>query len=128
MSFQLSSWAIRRPIPTIVLFLVLSIAGWMAFVKLPVNANPQVTFPIITVSIAQPGAAPSELENAITRRVEAAVAGLAGIRHLSSTMSDGLSLTTVEFQLGIDPIARPTTCAMPWRRSAPTCRKASWSR
>lgn len=103
MSFQLSSWAIRRPIPTIVLFLVLSIAGWMAFVKLPVNANPQVTFPIITVSIAQPGAAPSELENAITRRVEAAVAGLAGIRHLSSTMSDGLSLTTVEFQLGIDP-------------------------
>lgn len=103
MSFQLSSWAIRRPIPTIILFLVLSVAGWAAFVKLPVNANPQVNFPIITISIEQPGAAPSELENAVTRRVEAAVAGLAGIRHLSSTLTDGLSVSTVEFHLGIDP-------------------------
>lgn len=100
---NLSSWAIRRPIPTLVLFLVLAVAGWSAFVRLPVNANPSVSFPVVTVSIAQPGAAPSELENAVTRRVEAAIAGLAGIRHLSSSVADGVSVTTAEFQLGIDP-------------------------
>lgn len=103
MSFQLSSWAIRRPIPTIVLFLVLAVTGWGAFVGLPINANPRVDLPIVTVSIVQAGAAPTELENAVTRRVEGAVSGLAGIRHISSTISDGVSITTVEFRLEVDP-------------------------
>lgn len=102
MSFQLSSWAIRRPIPTLLLFLLLSVAGISAFLGLPINANPRVDFPVVNVAITQPGAAPSELENAITRRVEGAIAGLAGIRHITSTLSEGTSLTTVEFQLGID--------------------------
>lgn len=103
MNIRLSSWAIRRPIPVIVLFFVLAIAGWLTFSKLPVNANPNVNFPIVTVTVAQPGAAPTELENAVARRIESAVAGLPGIRHLTTTMTDGQSTTTVEFQLGIDP-------------------------
>ncbi|MGG4606340.1 efflux RND transporter permease subunit [Paenalcaligenes sp. Me131] len=103
MNSQLSSWAIRRPIPTLVLFFMLTIAGWLAFLKLPINSNPRVEFPIVTVLVAQPGAAPSELENAITRKVEESVAGMAGVRHITSTLSEGTSLTTVEFNLGVDP-------------------------
>ena len=103
MSMQLSSWAIRRPIPTIVLFLVLAIAGWTSFLGLPINANPRVDFPVVTVAVPQVGAAPTELEHAVTLRVERAVSGLAGIRHITSTVADGISITTVEFQLGIDP-------------------------
>ncbi|MCZ7482468.1 efflux RND transporter permease subunit [Rhizobium rhizogenes] len=99
---NISSWAIRRPIPTLVLFLLLTIVGIQSFLKLPVNANPRVDFPIVTVSIAQAGAAPAELETQVTRRVEGAISGLAGIRHIQSTIGDGLSTTTVEFQLGID--------------------------
>ncbi|AZC23854.1 efflux RND transporter permease subunit [Pseudomonas sessilinigenes] len=103
MSLQLSSWAIRRPIPTLVMFLVLTVAGWFSFVQLPINANPRVEFPVITVVISQVGAAPTELEHSVTLRVERAVSGLAGIRHITSTVGDGISLTTVEFQLGVDP-------------------------
>lgn len=103
MSFQISSWAIRRPIPTLVLFFLLAVVGISAFLRLPINANPRVDFPVVTVAVTLPGAASSELENAVTRRVENAIAGLAGIRHMSSTLSDGTSLTTVEFQLGVDP-------------------------
>lgn len=99
---NISSWAIRRPIPTIVLFLILSIAGVSAFLKLPVNANPRVDFPIVTVSVIQAGAAPAELETQVTRRIEGAISGLAGIRHIQSTIADGVSTTTVEFRLGID--------------------------
>ncbi|MGQ2951222.1 MAG: efflux RND transporter permease subunit [Agrobacterium sp.] len=99
---NISSWAIRRPIPTLVLFLLLTIVGIQSFLKLPVNANPRVDFPVVTVSIAQAGAAPAELETQVTRRVEGAISGLAGIRHIQSTIGDGLSTTTVEFQLGID--------------------------
>lgn len=99
---QLSSWAIRRPIPTIVLFLLLSVLGAVSFQRLPVNANPNVSFPIINISISRSGAAPDELENAVTRRVESAVAGMAGVRHITSEISDSLSTTTVEFQLHVD--------------------------
>ncbi|MBB4399740.1 MULTISPECIES: efflux RND transporter permease subunit [Rhizobium/Agrobacterium group] len=99
---NISSWAIRRPIPTLVLFLLLTLVGIQSFMKLPVNANPRVDFPIVTVSIVQAGAAPAELETQVTRRVEGAISGLAGIRHIQSTIGDGLSTTTVEFQLGID--------------------------
>lgn len=103
MSIQLSSWAIRRPIPTLVLFLLLTLAGWVSFVQLPINANPRVDFPVVTVAVAQVGAAPTELEHAVTLRVERAVSGLAGIRHITSTVGDGISVTTVEFQLGVEP-------------------------
>lgn len=103
MSLQLSSWAIRRPIPTLVMFLVLTVAGWFSFVQLPINANPRVDFPVITVVVPQVGAAPTELEHSVTLRVERAVSGLAGIRHITSTVGDGISVTTVEFQLGVDP-------------------------
>ena len=70
MNFQLSSWAIRRPIPTIVLFLCLTLAGVVSFLNLPINANPRVDFPIVSVTVVQAGAAPAELETLVTRRVE----------------------------------------------------------
>ena len=84
------------------LFFVLSVLGVFAFRQLPVNANPNVSFPIVSVSVDQAGASPEELENAVTRRVESAIAGMAGVRHITSTVTEGNSATMVEFQLGID--------------------------
>lgn len=70
----ISSWAIRTPIPTLVLFCVLTIAGVASFLRLPVNANPPVAFPLVSVAIAQPGASPSGIETEVTRVVENALA------------------------------------------------------
>lgn len=103
MTSNISAWAIRKPVPTIVLFLVLTLAGWIAFTKLPINANPNVTFPIVTVAVTQPSAAPSEMETQVTRRVEGAASGIAGVKHIRSSIADGVSTTTVEFKIGIDP-------------------------
>ena len=102
MNFNLSSWAIRRPIPTIVLFIVLTLAGVFSFQKLPVNADPNVNFPVVIITVSQSGASPDELENSVTRRVEDAVAGMAGVRHITSTITEGTSITTVEFRLETD--------------------------
>lgn len=99
----LSAWAIRRPIPTLVLFCVLTLVGIAAFLRLPVNANPSVTFPLVSVVIIQTGAAPTEIESSITRRVEDGLAGLPGVRHVQSTIRAAVSETSVEFQLGVDP-------------------------
>ncbi|MEQ4653674.1 efflux RND transporter permease subunit [Providencia rettgeri] len=102
MKLQLSSWAITRPIPTIVIFLALTIAGLFSFNHLPVTANPVITFPIVTVTVTQDGSSPTELENAVTKRVERAVSGIPGIRHITSSISEGASTTTIEFDLSID--------------------------
>ncbi|VEB69792.1 Multidrug transporter MdtC [Providencia rustigianii] len=97
MKLQLSSWAITRPIPTIVIFLALTIAGIFSFNQLPVTANPVINFPIVTVTITQDGSSPTEMENAITKPVERAVSGIPGIRHISSTITEGISTTAIEF-------------------------------
>lgn len=102
MTFTLSSWAIRNPIPPLVLFLLLTMAGVVAYSKLPINNMPNVDIPIVSVTITQPGAAPAELEGQVTRRVERALAGVQGVKHLSSTISQGQSDTMIEFQLETD--------------------------
>lgn len=103
MSFQLSSWAIRRPVPTLVLFLILTLCGWHAFRMLPIQASPQVSFPLVSITVTQAGAAPSELELDVARPVEDALAALPGLRRITSTLSDGLYLGMAEFQLDVAP-------------------------
>ncbi len=102
MSFNVSGWSIRRPIPTIVLFLVLTLAGLVAFGRLGIDANPNVDIPAVSVTVTQPGAGPEELETQITKKVEDAVAGLGNIDAINSTVNDGVSNTVVQFLLGTD--------------------------
>jgi HAE1 family hydrophobic/amphiphilic exporter-1 len=99
---NLSSWSIRNPVPTIVMFLLLVIAGIAGYSSLRINNTPDLDVPAIIVTVMQPGAAPSEMETQITRLVEDSVAGLGGVKHIRSVVNDGISVTTVEFQLGTD--------------------------
>lgn len=106
MSFRnISAWSIRNPVPPIVLFLALTIAGFVSFSRMDVNNDPDIDFPIVWVSISQPGAAPSELETQVTQRVEAAVRSLQGIDQIESTVSEGNSQTVIQLDIGT-PIDR----------------------
>jgi HAE1 family hydrophobic/amphiphilic exporter-1 len=100
---NVSAWAIRNPIPTIVLFLLLTLGGLAAYPGLRINNTPDIDLPAVVVSILQPGAAPSEMETQITRRVEDAVAGLGDVKRITSIVQDGLSMTIIEFALGKNP-------------------------
>lgn len=103
MTSNISAWAIRKPVPTIVLFVVFTLVGIASFLRLPVNANPSVSFPVVTVTITQPSAQPAEMETQVTRRVEGVAAGLVAVNHIRSTVTNGVSTTTVEFKIGTDP-------------------------
>lgn len=106
MSFRnISAWCIRNPVPPIVLFILLLLAGLVSFNRMDVNDNPDVEFPMVQVIVAQPGAAPSELETQVTQRVEAAVRAVSGVDELSSYVSEGNSRTMVQFAIGT-PIDR----------------------
>ncbi len=100
---NISAWSIRTPVPALVLFLVLMVLGTLSFKALPITRFPNIDVPIIQVRITQSGAAPSELETQVTKKVEDAVAGVNGVKHITSTVSEGTSLTVIEFRLEIDP-------------------------
>ncbi|HEX7820115.1 MAG TPA: efflux RND transporter permease subunit [Sphingobium sp.] len=105
---NISAWCIRNPVPPIVLFIALCAAGVMAFVRMDIQAEPDIDFPAAMVIVQQPGAAPAELETQVTQRVEAAVRSIQGIDELNSTITEGSSQTLVQFALGT-PIDRAVT-------------------
>ncbi len=109
MNFRnISSWCIRNPVPPIVLFVALLLAGIVAFARMDVNNFPDIEFPAAYVSISQPGAAPSEMETQVTRRVESALRALEGIEEINSTVREGSSNTQVSFAIGT-PLDRAVT-------------------
>ena len=91
MAINISAWSIRRPLPAIVFALVVLALGVASFRTLPVTLLPNVDQPIITIVIAQFGAAPAELEMQVTKPVEDAVSGVEGVRHIRSQVTDGVS-------------------------------------
>ncbi len=100
MSFNLSAWSIRKPIPTLVLFLVLTVGGMLAFSGLGIDLDPNIDTPAVVVTVTQPGADPAELESQVTKRIEDSVASLGNIDEIISTVNDGVSTTTVNFAQG----------------------------
>src|SRR5687768_3752167 len=106
MNFRnISAWSIRNPVPPIVMFIALTLAGVIAFMGMDVNDNPDVEAPFVNVSVSQPGAAPTELETQVTQRVEAAVRSVNGVDEITSYVGEGYSTTSVQFDLGI-PVDR----------------------
>ncbi|MGB5971150.1 MAG: efflux RND transporter permease subunit, partial [Spirulinaceae cyanobacterium] len=102
MSFHVSSWSIKNPVPTIVMFLVLGIFGIFSFLQLGIDSEPNIDVPAVIISVGQPGAGPAELENQVTKEIEDAVAGLGNIDKITSTVVEGSSTTVVEFTLDTD--------------------------
>ncbi|MFN3943420.1 MAG: efflux RND transporter permease subunit [Allosphingosinicella sp.] len=102
---NISAWSIRNPVPSLVLFAFLTLAGIISFMRMDVQQNPDIDFPIVIVQIAQPGAAPSELETQVTQRVEAAVRSITGVDEINSWVSEGSSTTVIQLDLGT-PIDR----------------------
>jgi multidrug efflux pump subunit AcrB len=102
MRFNISAWSMRSPMPAIVSFLALAVLGITSFIALPITRFPNIDFPIIEVTITESGAAPSELETQVTRKVEDAVASANGVWHVLSTVADGASVTTIQFYIGTD--------------------------
>ncbi len=102
MRINFSAWAIRNPVPPILLFVVLCLLGLMSFMTLPVTKFPNIDVPVVSVSVTQGGATPAELETQVTREVEDAVANVTGVKHIISTVTDGSSVTAIEFHLDVN--------------------------
>jgi hydrophobe/amphiphile efflux-1 (HAE1) family protein len=102
MSWNFSAWSIRHPVAPILMFIVLVALGLFSFASLPVTRFPNIDVPIVSVTVTDPGVAPSELETQVTKRVEDAVANVSGVKNVTSNITEGQSQTIIEFRLEVD--------------------------
>jgi multidrug efflux pump subunit AcrB len=99
---NISAWSIRNPVVPIVLFVALTLAGIMAFINMDVQNDPDIEFPVVVVSISQPGAAPTEITTQITQKVESAIRSVQGVRNIDASSTEGNTTISAEFEIGDD--------------------------
>ncbi|MGA2777051.1 MAG: efflux RND transporter permease subunit [Steroidobacteraceae bacterium] len=105
---NISAWAIRHPVMPIVLFFVLFFVGVVDFIRLPVNLDPDITFPMVNVTVAQPGAAPTEMETQIAQKIEGSISSIGNVRNITTYIVEGSVGINVQFQIGT-PVDRAVT-------------------
>lgn len=110
---NVSAWSIKNPIPAVMLFVMLTFAGILAFKSMKVQQFPDLELPTVAVSASLPGAAPAQLETEVARKLENAIAPLQGLKNIYTKVQDGGVLVTAEFRL-----EKPTQEAVDDVRSA----------
>ena len=102
MALNVSAWSIRQPLPAIVIMAILVGIGYASLKKMPITRMPNVDIPAVSVIVTQFGASPAELETQVSQKIEDAVAGVAGVHHIYTSISDGIATTRIEFRLDTD--------------------------
>ena len=96
---NVSAWSIRNPIPGVLLFIMLTLVGLMAFKAMKIQNFPDIDLPTVTVTASLPGASPAQLETEVARKLENSLATLQGVKHIYTTVQDGSASITTEFRL-----------------------------
>ncbi|MBW9064279.1 efflux RND transporter permease subunit [Rhizobium herbae] len=94
-----SAWSIRNPVPSILLFVLLTAGGLLAFDRLGVQNFPDMDLPTIKITATLEGAAPSQLETEVARKIEDNLASLSLLDHITTTITDGSVSISVSFEL-----------------------------
>jgi len=94
--------SILRPVAISMLFVAIAVLGYQSLKRMPVDLYPDISFPYVTVLTAYAGAGPEEVEDAVSKPIEDAVAGVNNVKNVISTSSEGFSVVSIEFYLGTD--------------------------
>ncbi|MCZ8236304.1 MAG: efflux RND transporter permease subunit [Inhella sp.] len=97
--FNASRWSIANPVPAILLFLMLTVAGVLGFRAMKIQNFPDIELPTIIVTASLPGTAPAQMETEVARKIENALATIQGLKHLYAKVQDGTATISAEFRL-----------------------------
>jgi multidrug efflux pump subunit AcrB len=96
---NVSTWSIKNPVPSILLFVMLTIVGVMGFRAMKIQQFPDIDLPTISVTASLPGSAPAQMETEVARKIENSLATVQGLKHLYTKVQDGVATITAEFRL-----------------------------
>lgn len=102
MSLNVSAYSIRNPLVAILLFVLLTLGGIYGFMQMKVQQFPDIDLPAVVVTVTLPGAAPSQLENDIAKKVENKLTSIEGVKHIRTTLQTGVATIATEFVLEKD--------------------------
>lgn len=102
MSLNVSAYSIRNPLVAILLFVLLTIGGVFGFKQMKVQQFPDIDLPGVVVTVTLPGAAPSQLENDVAKKIENKIASIEGVKHMRTTLQTGAATVMTEFVLEKD--------------------------
>ncbi|KQW64898.1 efflux RND transporter permease subunit [Variovorax sp. Root411] len=94
-----SSWSIRNPVPALLLFALLTVLGILGFRQLQIQNFPDMDLPTVQITATLEGAAPSQLETEVARKIEDKLASLSRLDHIVTTITDGSVSISVSFEI-----------------------------
>ncbi len=96
----LSDLSVKQPVFATMMMVALVVLGIFSYRELPIDLFPNVDMPVVTVQTLYPGVAPETVETEVTKRIEEAINPIEGVKHISSTTTEGVSIVVAEFELG----------------------------
>ena len=102
MSLNVSAYSIRNPLVAILLFVLLTLGGIYGFMQMKVQQFPDIDLPAVVVTVTLPGAAPSQLENDIAKKIENKLTSIEGVKHIRTSLQTGVATIATEFVLEKD--------------------------
>jgi len=100
--FKPSSWSIDNKTAIYVITAIITLAGIFSYIKLPKEKFPDVVIPTIYVTTIYPGAAPSDIENLVSKPLEKQIKSISGVKKLTSNSVQDFSMVMVEFNTDVD--------------------------
>lgn len=99
---NLAELSIKRPIFILCIVFFMLVTGFLSLKKMPVDQFPDVTFPIIAITVPYPGASPIDLEREVSKKIEDEISSLSGLDTLTSNNYDSFAVVIAKFNLGVD--------------------------
>ena len=94
--------AINKPVTTILIFVAVIIIGIFSYLRLPIDQFPQMDPPYVMVLTTYAGANASEIETNVSKLLENSLNSVDGLKEITSTSKDNISVVTMEFEWGIN--------------------------
>ncbi|HOY52537.1 MAG TPA: efflux RND transporter permease subunit, partial [Prolixibacteraceae bacterium] len=92
--------SVNKPITTLMIFMAIIVAGIYSLINIPVDLYPELEPPFISVMTTYAGANAADIETNVTKQLEESLNSVDGLKEITSTSYDNLSIINVEFEWG----------------------------
>ena len=98
----MSKFSVKKPFTVLVGLVLVLVLGVVSFSKMTTDLLPNMDLPYMIVYAADPGAAPESVESSVTKPLESALGSTTGLKQISSTSNENVSIIVMEFAQGTD--------------------------